>query len=199
MTKGKFIVFEGPDGSGQTTQLKMLAEKLSVLGYRVVTTAEPTHESKFSLQISEILSHKIKGTPKEIQELISKDRGEHLKNLILPAIEKGEIVISSRYFYSTFAYGLIDCDLDWLRSINSSFPSPDITFVLNVCPEVCIERIIRRGKSIQFFETYETLKKVMENYKKIAAMFSDIRVIDGERLPEEIHSEVLSLVEKVIK
>ena len=165
MYPGKFIVFEGPDGSGQSTQVKILAEKLSEQGKRVVTTAEPTHESKYSHRIWEILYKHISASNKEIQELISLDRGEHLKNLILPGLEKGDIVITSRYYYSTFAYGMIEFDLDWLKSLNKDYPSPDITFILDVRPEICLERITKRGKALEFFETLEKLKKVMENYR----------------------------------
>ena len=198
MAKGKFIVFEGPDGSGQSTQVKILAEKLSEQGERVITTAEPTHESKYSHQIWEILYKKIPASNKEIQELISLDRGEHLKNLILPALEKGDIVITSRYYYSTFAYGMIEFDLGWLKSLNENYPPPDVAFILNVRPEVCVERITKRGKALEFFETHEKLKKVMGNYQALASSFPEIRLIDGERSSEVISQEIIELVSKIL-
>lgn len=198
MSKGKFIVFEGPDGSGQSTQVKILAEKLSERGKKVVTTAEPTHESKYSHQIWEILYKKIHASNKEIQELISLDRGEHLKNFILPALERGDIVISSRYYYSTFAYGMIEFDLEWLKSLNKNYPAPDFAFVLNVRPEVCIERIAKRGKALEFFETHEKLKKVMENYQHLTSVFPETHLINGERSAEVISQEIVELVSKIL-
>lgn len=195
---GKFIVFEGPDGSGQTTQAKILAEKLSEQGRRVVVTAEPTHESKYSHRIWEILHKKIPASNKEIQELISLDRGEHLKNLILPALERGDIVITSRYYYSTFAYGMIEFDLDWLKSLNKDYLSPHITFLLNVRPEVCIERISKRGKPLEFFETLESLKTITENYKSLLPIFKEIHLIDGERPTETVSQEIVELVSKIL-
>ncbi len=195
---GKFIVFEGPDGSGESTQAKLLADYLQKKGIDLITTKEPTHESEAGQKIAKALKHEIKVEPKEFQELYVLDRKSHLENLILPALEQGKIVISDRYFFSTFAFGSLACDFDWLVSINKDFPFPDLTFVLNVAPEICIERIQKRGKAIEFFETKEKLTKVMATYQKIVQMFPSVYLIDGERSIEEIHQEIIELTSKIL-
>ena len=198
INRGKFIVFEGPDGSGQTTQAELLKISLESRNREVIITKEPTKESEFSQKILDILNHKISATPCEFQELVSKDRGVHLQKTILPAINSGKIVVSDRYFFATLAYGQLDCPLDRLRAFNQDFPSPDITFILDVSPEICIARIERRGKPVQFFETKEKLEKVLANYRSLFSMIPNVYIVNGERSIEEIHGEILELVSKIL-
>lgn len=195
---GKFIVFEGPDGSGQSTQAELLRTFLIKQGQSVILTKEPTKESQASQKISEILNNKINTDPKELQQLFTEDRREHLEKTIIPSLKNGSIVISDRYFFSTFAFGSLSCDFDWLISINREFPVPDATFFLEASPEVCIQRIINRGRPVQFFETKEKLEKVMANYKKISSMFPNIHLINGERPIEVINQEIIELVSKIL-
>ena len=103
---GKFIVFEGLDGSGQSTQTELLRDFLIEKGYEVIQTKEPTQESKASQEIRETLDKKIKIKPMRLQELFTQDRKEHLDNLINPALKEGKMVISDRYFFppSLMAY-----------------------------------------------------------------------------------------------
>ncbi|MDO8574557.1 MAG: dTMP kinase [bacterium] len=195
---GKFIVFEGPDGAGQSTQTELLKKYLENRGYQVVLTKEPTKASEASQKISDILNHRGTATPEEFQQLFVDDRREHLEKLILPSFSEGKIVISDRYFFSSLAFGSLNCDLEWLISINREFPVPDATFILDVSPEVCIQRIIARGRPVQFFENLEKLGKVMENYKKIIPIFPNIYLINGERSIEIIHQEIVELVSKIL-
>ncbi|MEK9173437.1 MAG: dTMP kinase [Patescibacteria group bacterium] len=194
---GKFIVFEGPDGSGQTTQAELLKKYLENKNYQVVLTKQPTKESEASKKISDILNHRITATPEEFQQLFVDDRREHLEKLILPSLKDGKIVISDRYFFSSLAFGSLNCDLEWLIGVNKNFPVPDKTLILDVSPEVCVERIISRGLPVQFFETKEKLGKVMENYKKIAPIFSNVHIINGERSIEAIHQEILEKIKSI--
>lgn len=194
----KFIVFEGPDGSGQSTQAELLQAFLVKQGKSVVLTKEPTKESQASQKISEILNNRISIDPKELQQLFTDDRREHLEKLIMPNLKDGKIVISDRYFFSTFVFGSLSCDLKWLISINREFPVPDTTFILEVSPEVCVQRIINRGRPVQFFETKEKLGKVMANYKKIVPMFQNVHLVNGERPIEVIHHEIIELVSKIL-
>ncbi len=198
MPQGKFIVFEGPDGSGQSTQAELLKNHLQEKGKSVVLTKEPTKESEASHKISDALNKKISISPEKLQEFFVEDRRDHLSKTILPAIENGQFVISDRYFFSTLAFGSLNCDLQWLISINKDFLIPDATFILDVRPEVCVARIQNRGRNVQFFETEEKLKKVLENYKKIAPMFPNIHLINGERPIEIINQEIIELVSKIL-
>jgi len=96
--KGKFIVFEGLDGSGQSTQAGLLKDFLLEKGYEVILTKEPTIESEAGRKIRKVLDKKLNLSPKELQELFAQDRKEHLENIIIPALKQGKMVISDRYF-----------------------------------------------------------------------------------------------------
>ena len=91
---GKFIVFEGLDGSGQSTQSKLLAGFLKKKHYKVLLTKEPTPDSEAGKKIRKILDKKLKVKPAAFQKLYAKDRKEHLGKEIVPALKKGKIVIS---------------------------------------------------------------------------------------------------------
>ncbi len=186
---GKFIVFEGLDGSGQSTQTGLLKDFLIRQGYSVILTKEPTLNSAAGKKIREVLDKKIKLKPEELQKLFAQDRKEHFKKEIIPALKKGKIVISDRYFFSSFAFGSIQgLDLNWLIELNKQFLTPDLIFILKVRPEICIKRIKKRGKPETFFETKEKLQKVWQNYKKFPDYFKemDIRIINGEKTIEKI-------------
>ncbi len=187
---GKFIVFEGPDGSGQSTQAALLEKYISNLGKKAVLTKEPTFDSKAGLEIKAILNHEKEASPEELQKLFVEDRREHLEKVIIPALKEGSVVISDRYFFSTFAFGSLGADLEWLISINSDFLLADATFVLVVKPETSIERIAHRGIKSTLFEKLESLRKVVENYKNLGTRFENMIFIDGERTIEEIHKEI---------
>ena len=192
---GKFIVFEGLDGSGQSTQADLLKNFLTEKGFEVILTKEPTQDSQSSREIRETLDKKIKITPQKLQELFTQDRREHLENLIIPALKEGKMVISDRYFFSTFAYGASGgIDLEWLIKINNEFLLPDSTIILKVSPEICLSRIEKRGEGIKLFEKVEKLKKVWQTYEVLPARFENVYMIDGEKTIEEVFSEVKSLV-----
>jgi dTMP kinase len=195
--KGKFIVFEGLDGSGQTTQAKLLAEYLLKLGKRVVLTKEPTLDSEAGKEIGEILDGKEKISSQKLQELFVEDRREHVEELIIPALHEGKIVISDRYFFSTFAYGSLDLDLEWLIEINKNFPFPDTVFFLEVQPEVCLERIEQRGQGFKYFEKLEKLKKVWETYKILPQRFQNIYPINGEQSIEKTRQDIVERLKKI--
>jgi len=190
-----FIVFEGLDGSGQSTQTGLLRDFLIKKGYKVVLTKEPTLDSEAGRKIREILDHKIKAEPKDIQELFTQDRKEHLENLIVPALKESKIVISDRYFFSTFAYGTADgLDLDWLIKINDDFLLPDLTFFLKVSPEISIERIERRGGEKKLFEKIDKLGRVWEIYQLLPNRFENVYIINGEKPVEEVFSPIKALL-----
>jgi dTMP kinase len=111
---GLFIVLEGIDGCGKSTQVELLAKRLSRRGKKVVTLSEPT-AGRWGQKIREAARHKDSLSPAEELELFIKDRKEDIKNNIKPALESGQIVILDRYFYSTLAYQGARAWL-WLKS-----------------------------------------------------------------------------------
>lgn len=192
-----FIVFEGLDGSGQTTQASLLKNFLEKKGFKVLLTKEPTKDNEFGKKVDRILHQKEKASPFELQKLFTKDREWHLKNVIEPALKEGKIVISDRYFFSTFAFGGINLDMEKLIKMNEKFLMPDITIFLNVKPKTCIERIIKRGEKVALFEKQKKLEKVYKNYKLLKKRFP-INFVNGERSIEKIAKDIQKLVENCI-
>lgn len=197
--KAKFIVFEGIDGSGQTTQAKLLSDFLKKKGYKVLLTKEPTDISEAGKLIKKILFKKKKISPGKLQELFAKDRKIHLKKVIIPALSKGKIVISDRYFFSSFAYGKSDgLSIKKLYKMNKGFIFPDITFFLKVSPETSIRRIEKRNKPKSIFEKKEKLNNVLREYLTILKKFKNIKIIDGEKSKEKVFSDIKREVLKII-
>jgi len=193
-----FIVLEGLDGSGQTSQASLLRDFFIKKEYQVILTKEPTQDSEAGRKIKEILEKKIETEPLELQKLYAKDRKEHLEKVIVPALKEGKVVVSDRYFFSTFAYGTAHgADLDELIKLNENFLYPDLTFLLKVSPEVCISRIEERGNSKTLFERKEKLAKVWQVYERLPKMFENIEVIDGEKSIEEVSKDIKKVLSKI--
>lgn len=194
---GKFMVFEGLDGSGKSTQSEMLAESLSAGGLEVVLTHEPTNESSVSDEIRAVLAGKKTMSALQLQALFAQDRREHLETLIIPALQAGKAVISDRYFLSTFAFGGIDVALEKLFKLNKGFLMPDLTFLVETLPEVCLDRMRKaRGKTAEFFETEAKMRRVWKCYQSLARVHfpDDIQVIDGEKNIAAVGQEMRRLV-----
>ena len=194
---GKFIVFEGLDGSGQSTQSGLLKDFLIENGYNVVLTKEPTLDSEAGKKIRKVLDKELEISSKGLQELFVQDRREHLEKIIIPALKRGSMVISDRYFFSTFAFGAsAGVDLEWLIKINNQFLYPNITFLLKVSPETCVDRIMKRGIKTTLFEKVEKLKNVWQTYKILPERFDSIYVIDGEKSIEDVFKQVEEVISK---
>jgi len=193
--RGYFIVIEGPDGVGKSVQAALLRAYLDTRGCKVVLTKEPTKEGSAASKIREVLSRNSKADPYELQRLFAEDRRNHLETVIKPALARGKTVISDRYFFSSFAYGSLECDLEKIVELNKDFPIPDLTIVLSASPEVCVDRMKKRGdKSPEFFEEAEKLKKVTEVYKSLMSKFPNMQLIDSEEGIESIHQRIISLL-----
>jgi dTMP kinase len=194
--KGVFIVIEGLDGSGKTTQSKILANKLSE-NYKVLCTAEPSH-GKVGTFIRNDYLYEEKRLPNEVEALLfAADRVEHLQTELTPALSEGKIVICDRYIYSSLAYqGSAGLSLDWIKTINARALEPDFALYIDVPPERVLERL-QRKKSVM--ETLETQRKVREIYLKYVEKGELIR-IDGDKnkdaVAQELFLKVLSLLEK---
>jgi dTMP kinase len=196
---GKFIVLEGLDGSGQTTEANLLTIFLKSKGKSVIKTKEPTVDSEAGRKIREILDQKEKIDSADLQRLFAEDRNIHLKTMIIPHLEKGDFVISDRYFFSSFAFGSANgLDLEWLIKINEDFLFPDLTFFLDARPEICFQRIIKRGKERTLFEKIEKMNIVYNNYLNLTKRFKDagVVIVNGELNPAGVFKEIKEYVKK---
>lgn len=198
-----FIVLEGIDGAGKSTQAKLLAKWFSERGYEVVLTKEPTDTAFGKLIRKLVLTGGREGIidgariSHEAEALLfAADRAEHVKKLIKPSLEAGKVVISDRYFYSSLAYqwarGL---DLEWLISLNRFAIRPHLTILLDLPVKESMKRINGRSIKTEFDKIAELQRKVRENYLTLAKRFEEIRIINALAGVEEIHRDVVSLVE----
>ena len=192
--KGIFIVIEGLDGSGKTTQAKLLAKKLEKT-YKVLLTAEPSL-GKIGTFIREDCLYEEKRLPTEAEALLfAADRIEHMYNEVKPALEDGKLVICDRYVYSSLAYqGSAGLSVEWIKTINARALQPDFSIFIDVAPERVLERL-QRKKSVM--ETLETQQKVREVYLKYVEKGELVR-IDGDKpkdvVAEELYAKVLGLL-----
>ncbi len=196
---GKFIVIEGLDGSGKSAQVELLVNYLKEKGKEVVLTKEPTMDSEAGKKIKKALRKEIVVEPLELQKLYVQDRKEHLENKVIPALKEGKFVVSSRYAFSTFAYGgSAGLDVKELIDLNNHFLLPDVTIIVDVSPENCIKRIVGRGESKEYFEEKEKLTKVAEFYKKFPDMFENVFMVSGEKPIEEVFEEIKNVVNRLL-
>jgi dTMP kinase len=183
-----FIVIEGIDGSGKTTQAKALCESLSKLGYDIVEEREPT-DGVIGKFIRQVLGEKVRLDLMSLQLLFVVDRNEHVK-AIKHAIENS-IVICDRYYYSTIAYGEASgIERRYLEDMNSIFPVPDKTFFIDLSPEKAVERIASSRAKTEIFEKLEFMERISKSYSKFTE--SNIEHIDGDKGITEITEELLS-------
>ena len=196
--KGKFIVFEGIDGAGLTTQAELLEKYLRNKKYEVVLTKEPTN-SLIGGIIRAALKKEWLTSNRTLQLLFSADRAHHLEKEIIPALENGKIIISDRYFISTIAYGMIELEKDWLKALNSKFLITDIIFIIDVPVEVSIERIKASRFGFELFEEKKKLEKIRNNFLELSKEYKNCFVINGNRSIEEVHKEIVKIVEEKLK
>jgi len=195
--KGKFIVFEGLDGSGRSTQVKKIGEFLVNKGFNIVLTKEPTQDSEAGRKIKKILIEKIETEPLELQKLYAQDRKEHLEKKVIPALKEGKLVISDRYFFSTFAYGSAHgANLEELIKLNSGFLYPDLIFLFKVSARICLERIEKRGGPKELFEKQEMLEKVSRAYEGLLLRFQNFQTVDAEKSEEEVLEQIKKILEE---
>jgi len=148
----RFIVLEGGDGSGTTTQLKRIGDALKLAGVQHWITAEPTDRPE-GILIRRVLSGELKRDPGTLARLFAADRNEHLRGEdgIFERLERGEAVICDRYVLSSLAYQGVACGPELPALLNSGFPLPELLIYFDIAPEQSIERLNSR-ESLDIFE-----------------------------------------------
>ena len=198
MKKNLFIAFEGIDGSGKSTQVKLLKEKLENEGLKVYTTCEPT-DSPIGKVIRDIFTHKMEADHRTIAGLFVADRLDHLLNKtngILKKLEEGYTVITDRYYFSSYAYQSPHMDLDWVinaNSLSANLRRPDLNIYIDISPKQSIERINKGRTTVELYETLENLENVRDKYFEAMELLKadeKILVTNGNRLPEIISDEI---------
>ncbi len=205
MKKGLFITFEGTDGSGKTTQIKLLEEYMQKKGCEVVLSREPG-----GTRISEIIRELILDPQnKEIVPLTemilyAASRAQHVAEVIEPAVENGKVVICDRYVDSSYAYqgGGRGMDLKIIADVNRIAVNgtvPDITFFLDIDPEISVRRRINStGADRIEQEKLDFHRRVYDGYKKLSILYPErIKTIDAAGSIEEISSEIKDYINEL--
>jgi len=200
-----FIAFEGIDGSGKSTQVKLLTENLKNAGHKVYFTFEPT-DSPIGSVIRNILNHRIEADHKTIAGLFVADRLDHLLNKtsgILKKLEEGYTVITDRYYFSSYAYHSTHMPLDWVieaNSLSAELLRPDINIYIDISPETGMKRLNSGRNSVDLFENIENLKNVRDKYFEAFDKLKSkekIFITDGNRSPEIIAQDIWEEVQKI--
>lgn len=195
-----FIVFEGLDGAGTTTQMKLLAETCDRQERNCHATFEPTSNAIGRL-VRSVLQKQVVTTPLALAMLYAADREDHLNNPvtgIVGKLEAGQLVISDRYIYSSLAYQSVECGFDRIEQLNQ-YPAPQYIFYIDTPVHVCMERIESRGNDKELFERRDFLLKVRSNYERIfSALPEGVRFIrlDGTATREDIAGKVFEVLKK---
>lgn len=203
--KGKFIVFEGIDGAGKTTQVELLAKNLRGLGREVSLCAEPT-ALESGKAIRRVLSGAEKKSECQIAAMFVLDRiahniDEEVGIEVLTA--KGIDVISDRYYYSSLAYQGSATDYEWVKKMNLGSPEirrPDLCIYLDLLPEQSLERISKGRESVEIYENLEKLTSVRNKFLSVIEDLcgdgESIYVVNANRAPDEIADEIFAIVSK---
>lgn len=203
--RGRFIVFEGIDGAGKTTQIELLAQALRAEGRLVYQTAEPTESVSGGL-LRDALGGVSKRTACEMAAMFVLDRIFHNVNPV-SGIEKmladGIDVICDRYYYSSLAYQGSEIEGDWVWRMNLDCPEirhPDLCIFLDLTPEQSMERINRGRVTHEIYETEDRLRRVRDRFLGVLGTLQKldrICVVDAARPIPEIHDEIVSLVKQM--
>lgn len=190
--EGKFIVFEGIDGSGKGTQIRKLKEFLEQTGIKTLVTCEHTRDLPIGKLIETTLNGGEKIDPLSLQICFTADRRDHYQKVVGPALERGEFVISDRYYGSTVAYiedSMKNIMLDFNQNV---VPRANLTFFLDVEPEIAMRRIDDGRLTKTIFERIG----ILENSRKSYLWFCDrlkqeVIVIDGNKEVDIIHLDII--------
>ena len=197
--RGLLIVFEGIDGTGKSTQIRMLAEKLRVMGHEVVETREPT-DGPFGRKIRELYVNRQSCSVEEELELFMRDRQEHVEQVIKPGLEAGRVILTDRYYFSTAAYqGAAGQDPAEIIRRNETFaPRPDLVLHLVVPVSESLHRIKKlRNDTPNDFEREENLARVAAIFDSLGGDF--IKRVDATPGVEAVHAEVLQQVRQLLE
>ncbi len=189
-----FIVFEGIDGSGKSTQAQRLADYFKTRSVPVILTAEPSDSPSGLL----LKSLKSRLDPETEAQLFIEDRRHHVQNVILPSLAAGYSVICDRYVYSSVAYqGSRGISPDEILNRNFQFaPVPDIVFLIEIPVELAMERI-RKNRSGNFsaFEKLESLRQVDRIYRSLDR--KEIVRIDGTKIEQQVAQAIIDTVKSL--
>ena len=205
MKNNLFIAFEGIDGCGKSTQVKLLSDHLKKVGHRVYDTCEPTGGPVGSV-IRNIFNHRIEADHRTIAGLFVADRLDHLLNKtngILKKLEEGYTVITDRYYFSSYAYHGTHMPMDWViesNSLSAGLLRPDLNIYIDISPEISMQRLNAGRSSMELYETMENLTNVRNKYFEAIEKLKHLEKIfitPGDRSPELIAEDIRTEISRI--
>lgn len=205
MTPGLFIVVEGVDGSGISTQIGFLRRWLSARGLAVEATKEPSR-GPFGAVIRQAIEGRLSLDDRSLALAFAADRVDHLHNAvngIKQHLAAGRCVISDRYVLSSLAYqGAAGLDPDWLLEINAFAVEPDVTVFIDTPPDICIQRIHQRSSSLELYDDVEQLRKIHRLYRTWLArgrLTGHLVSVDGSQSEDDVSRDLQNELEAWLK
>lgn len=195
----RFVVLEGIDGAGTTTQMKLLAERLAGAGIAAWLTSEPT-DRPMGVVAREVLSGRLAVAPETVAYVFAADRSDHLFHAdgVVSHLERGELVICDRYVYSSLAYQSIEADPTLVASLNGRFPDPALVLFLDLPVEAVEERLAARRER-EIYEHLAFQERVRERYLAVLAEASTrtaVEMIDATMPAEEVTRKIWRAMEE---
>ena len=204
MKKGLFVVLEGLDGAGTTTQAELLAEFLRRRGETVVQTFEPTDRA-----LGVALRTALRGQwdsesgeldPAAVALLFAADRVDHGQTRIRPSVEAGQVVLSDRYVHSSFAYQGTLLPMEWVKAVNAYAVVPDLTLYVRVPVEVAMERLNKRGTTAEIYERKAMQERVFSAYEDLFSPPQEgVFTVDGTRSADQVHAAIVERIEPLLE
>lgn len=205
MKRGRFLVLEGLDGAGTTTQTARLARRLSELGHEVQSTREPS-DGPIGSMLRLIMGGRVVSPPGTIgwdtmALLFAADRLDHVHTEIEPCLARGGVVISDRYDASSIGYQSVTSGADeravqWIRTLNQRALRPDLVIVVDVDDDTAARRRAGRGGAPQLYEQNETQRALRAFYRELPAQMPEdrVEVISGEGTADEVEARIWACV-----
>lgn len=194
---GKLIILEGMDGSGTTTQSKMLVSYLEKMGHRVSASAEPT-KSPLGQEIRKWLAKPLEQEPHLLAMLalcFAADRMHHVHFGLAPDLKTHDFVIVDRYVLSSLVYQGLHLPLSFVKEINHFALKPDLTLVLQVPAQLAYDRIVARSGNKDFYESKPLLERLEKRYLELAEQDPEHTVIlDGTGSKEQVHQRLIDIL-----
>jgi dTMP kinase len=192
---GRFIVLEGIDGSGTTTQAARLAASLREEGHAVVATREPS-DGPVGVVLRQALTRRLAGLSDRVLALLfAADRLDHLASVVEPALAEGKVVVSDRYVLSSLAYQGMRLPPAWVEALNAAARPADLTLYLHVDAGTAAGRRQGRGGPVELFDADEVQRAVARSYGRVVrkhARAQRVVRVDGTATPDAVAGEILA-------
>jgi dTMP kinase len=204
MSGGTLVVLEGLDGAGTTTQARRLVDDLTAAGRAAHLTREPS-DGPVGRLLREMLTggHALPGggaiSQATFSLLFAADRMDHLAREVEPALARGAVVVSDRWYHSSLAYQGTGAERAWILELNRAARRPDLTILLRVPPETAAARRVAAGRAQELFEDLPMQTRVAAGYDaalaELGAAGERIEIVDGEAGIDEVAARIRALVD----